>query len=131
METLFGEEEKLESHKKVLQKKPIIKTPPKITLHKRKNLPFEEEINALLACTENRAFISSALYLEVELLSGVLVKLSEDYPEKRFREIIDYAKSILKNMRNYYVCQALRDSEEGVTWDHFENPYKNKLTRRK
>jgi hypothetical protein len=123
VKTLFSEEEKTESPKKVLHKK--------IVLHKREKLPFEEEINVLLASTSNRAFISSALHLEVELLSGILIKLSEEYPEKRFREILNYAKSILENMPNYYVSQALQDSEEGATWLHFENPYKKKMLLKK
>ena len=70
-------------------------------------------------------FISSSLHLEVKLLSGLLEKMSEDYPES-FQKILDQAKVLLEEMPNYYVSQALLGSEDTILF----LPTKKKLIKK-
>lgn len=118
------------------RKKPDKKIiPKKIILHKkREKFPFEEEIQILLSLTQNRMFIENATHLEIKYVSEYLVLVKERNTPERFKEILDYAKSILQNMRNYFVYNAIESAENNTTWNHFENPYGKKkkiITKKK
>ena len=107
--------------KPVLHKKTIKK---KIILHKKISYPFEKEIHILLGSTKNRMFLTEYLYLEVKYVSEYLEKVYSEHTEEKFYDILNYAKTILENMSNMGVGQAIESAIKGTTWTHFKNTLK-------
>lgn len=116
--------------KKIIIKKvsnAITLTPKKIII-KNKKYPYEKEINQLLNATSNRCFNIETLWKEKEMISNQLFGLSK---KLEVENIVERAETILENMKNLYVGQALDFAVLGTTWTHFSFKTKPKLLLRR
>jgi len=118
---LFGEEVPVIKKKLIVKKKsPVTAKPEPIILHKK--VPYSDEIHILLGATSNRMFLEKKLYMEINIISELLIKVSKEQ-DRKVGSIVGYAKVILENMPNLFVTQAIEFAVAGKSWTHFKNTF--------
>lgn len=119
---LFEDEKPVLKKKLILHKKksPVTAIPEPIILHKK--VPYHDEIHILLGATTNRMFLEKKLYMEINIISELLIKVSKEQ-DRKVGSIVGYAKVILENMPNLFVTQAIEFAVAGESWTHFKNTF--------